>query len=78
MKTSELILVRFRSSNAPYLAGECAGFNPAYALKLVDAGKAEFVEPPPGLDIEGKVLPVDKPTPKVERKPPTKRKVKDR
>ena len=76
MKTSEFILVFFRKNNPPYLAGEQAGFDPAYAAKLVEEGRAEYLEPPPGLDIEGNPLPVDEPEPKAKPNSPTRRKAK--
>jgi len=76
MKTPDLICIRFTRNNAPYLAGESAGFELPVARKFVGDGIAVYVTPPPGLDEKGKPLSDEKPEPKPKPKPVSKRKPK--
>ncbi len=46
-RETEIVLVRFTQSNAPYMSGEVAGFPPAVAQRFIDRKRAVFVHPPP-------------------------------
>ncbi len=49
----EKLLVRFTRMTAPYLAGEQALFDSAYAFKLATNGSAILLDPPVGFDRHG-------------------------
>jgi hypothetical protein len=63
-----IVLVRFLRGNAPYNANEQAGFAPADAQRLIDAGVVELVNPPappppaPKEETAPVVKPVEPPT----------------
>lgn len=62
---ADLVSLRFVKRHTPYSAGVIAGFKPGYAQRLVAAGEAVYVNPPPGLDERGKPI-------KKEPEPPKK------
>ena len=50
---NEELLICFTRMNPPYLAGERATFDSAYALKLATEGVAVLLDPPVGFDQHG-------------------------
>ena len=50
---SDLVSLRFVTRMTPYSVGQVAGFASGHAQRLVAAGKAVYVNPPPGCDERG-------------------------
>ena len=79
MKKPALVSIRWTVNQPPYNAGEVCGRQAKDALILVGQGVAVYVDPPPGLDEEGKRLKPPDPPKKVsvkKAKPKAKAKAK--